>query len=173
MVQLTATYVVTLRLEPAQYIKPIVGCSLAGFDSKQHLSTFFHQSSFIFFFFFFLFFSLFYSSRSKPPLRVSFQCSKVVFDWPFLFILGGMEMVHRCRALLADRDRNARMNGQINRWVPSRPDGGHLSKNVLRKGPICEKCADMNILPRITRKRAWLLFHDGELKENSWTSSLP
>lgn len=31
---------------------------------------------------------------------------------------------------------------------------------------ILEKCADMNILPRITRKRAWLLFHDGELKKS-------
>lgn len=49
---------VTLRLEPAQQTKTIMGCSLAGFDSKQHLSTFFHQSSFIFFVSFFLSFSL-------------------------------------------------------------------------------------------------------------------
>lgn len=58
MVQLTATYVATLRLEPAQRTKTIVGCSLAGFDSRQHSSTFFYQRSFIFFFFFFLSFSL-------------------------------------------------------------------------------------------------------------------
>lgn len=31
---------------------------------------------------------------------------------------------------------------------------------------ILGKCADMNPLPRIVRKKAWLLFHDGALKEN-------
>lgn len=46
----------------------------------------------------------------------------------FFFILGRMEMVRHCRPLLSDRDRNARMNGQINGWVRSRPDGEHLEE---------------------------------------------